>query len=138
MKNENVFNRFFSGELIKQPSTHYLKASDRFTGGVSDFIIWRGARSTVVENKFITDWPSDRAKLLTHVFTGPQRTFLESVYLTGCRALGLVAIGKEKRFFVMDYKHIPESGNWKTGDFKAKGFHAYPFQCVDKFLDVWL
>ena len=139
MKNENDFNKFLSKELRKLgPSLFALKASDKFSAGVSDFLTWYNCHSTVIESKFVRDWPSDRAKLLQHTFTGPQRTFMESVELAGCRGIGLVGIGSEKRFFVVDFSQIPEGGNWKTWDFKKKRYSAYPFQCVPQFVEAWL
>jgi len=139
MKNENDFNRYLSKEFSKRsPELHYLKASDKFTAGVSDFLLWHAGRSAALECKFVSTWPSDKANLLKHTFTGAQKTFLESITLAHGRGVGLVAVGSEKMFYVFREAHIPTNGNWKTGDFRACRYHAYPFKSIDDFVRVWV
>lgn len=139
MKIENDFNRFLAVEFKKlSPDVHYLKASDKFTVGVSDFIVWRRGRSAGIESKFIRDWPSDRSLLLKHPFTGAQQTFLESVALTCNSGIGIIGIGSEKRFFVIDYMNIPKSGNWKTEEFKRCGFYSISFDSISDFVEGYV
>lgn len=120
--NENNFNAWLSKELrtMHGRGFHHVKISDKFTAGISDFIIWGMNSSVVIESKYISELPQkDSTKLLTHPFEGDQQTFMESVSLTGNRAFGLVAIGDKTRgsLFLIENKVIPPSGNWKTKDF---------------------
>jgi len=121
MRNENQFNAWFSKELRTLHSKGYfhLKASDKFTVGVADFIVWGKGNSSVMEVKYIKSLPKPGCKLLDHTFTGPQVTFLESIGLSGNAAYGLVAVGDKEdgKLYLIMWKDMPESGNWEVSDF---------------------
>lgn len=139
MRNESDFNRFLAKEFRKlSPNLHFLKASDKFTAGVSDFIIWYHRASIALESKFISKWPSNNSLLLRHPFTGAQQTFLESVYLTGNKGFGIVGIGEDKSFIVIPEDQIPRSGNWNVEEFKNMPYDRFSFKEVKYFLDSWL
>jgi len=119
MKTENDFNAVYGKKLrVLQPKIHVVKISDKFTDGLSDFLLFGPSGAVALENKFIKKWPSDNAKLLIHPFTGSQLTFLESIWLSGNRAYGMVAIDDSKEMFLIPYMNIPSTGNWRTKDFK--------------------
>ena len=122
MRNENAFNAWLSKELrtLHSKGFHHAKISDKFTAGVSDFLIWGLGKSVVIESKYVKEFPKDTSDLLEHTFSGAQITFLESIGLTGNRAFGLIAVGDRKggSLFLIPWKEIPDSGNWKVADFK--------------------
>lgn len=124
MKNENEFNAALSKSLRRlQPSVFIIKASDKFTIGISDFLIFGFGKTLALECKYVREWPSDKALLLRHPFTGEQQTFLESMQLSGHAAFGLVAVGETKEMFLIPGSRIPRDGNWDTGSFKTES-HA--------------
>jgi hypothetical protein len=120
---ENDFNSNLSKEIRKlAPKVHYLKVSDKFGIGISDFLIWRDGTCAAVEVKYITEYPNPNVQLLKHPFKGSQITFLESISLTGNRAFGIVGVGKD--IYLIPWKKIPPNGNWQTQEFV--GFKSYP------------
>ncbi len=139
MKDENEFNSKISKALkpleTRENFTFAVKAADKFRSGVSDFMIYRGGRATALENKFLRKWPSDRSKLLSHPFSGPQITYLESLKLAGCGAYGMIGVEEEKAMFLIPQTHIPENGNWKTGEFKSRAFQRIDWLDVDSLLE---
>ncbi|NDG28273.1 MAG: hypothetical protein EB120_13995, partial [Proteobacteria bacterium] len=75
MKNENEFNAALSKALRRlQPRVFMIKASDKFTIGISDFLIFGFGKTLALECKYAREWPSDKAQLLKHPFTGEQQT----------------------------------------------------------------
>lgn len=138
MKDENAFNAHLSKELkkLERPGadfTFYMKAADKFRSGVSDFIIWRRSLSIAIESKFTK--LIGNGLLLSHPFSGPQLTFLESIALSGNEAYGLVGIGEEKAMYLIPYKQIPREGNWQSSDFFKRGFYSFSFGSVEPMLD---
>lgn len=118
MKTENDFNRYLSKELSKfHPHIHHFKASDKFTAGVSDFILWGRGTSLALEVKFIKDFPKGNGQLLKHPFTGAQKTFMESIELAHHTACGLIAVGANKSMYLVPHEVIPENGNWTWLEF---------------------
>lgn len=123
MKNENAFNAWLSKEIrcIHTKGYHHVKISDKFTAGVSDFLLWGHGKHSVLEVKYVSQFPKEGCKLLKHPFEGAQITFMESIGLTGNRAHGLIAAGDKKDglLYLMDWKDIPPSGNWEIVDFSS-------------------
>jgi len=120
MNTEHEFNsKIMSKELAKlQPSTYYLKLSDRYREGISDFLIFQGGKTVALETKFIQELPErGSTKILKHKFSGGQITFLESMHLAGHLSYGLVAVAQEKAVYIVSWEDIPESGNWSRYDF---------------------
>ena len=118
MKTENEFNALLSKKLKSMsPHIHYIKASDKFTIGVSDFIIWGGGgNSLVMESKFVKEIPGPNAKLLKHPFSGSQKTFLESVALTKNQAFGLVGVHSWKEMYLIPQPLV--KCNWTVSEFQ--------------------
>ena len=139
MRDEKAFNSHLSKcfKAMERPGedfTFYMKAADKFRSGVSDFLLWRRGYSIALETKFVKKLGGDSSLLLKHVFSGPQRTFLESVALSGNEAFGLVAVDEARTMYLIPSEEIPESGNWKTHEFLAQSFERYPFDEVKKML----
>ena len=70
MRNENAFNAWLSKELrsLHSKGFHHAKISDKFTAGVSDFLIWGLGKSVVIESKYVKEFPKDTSDLLEHTF----------------------------------------------------------------------
>lgn len=138
MKNENAFNAFLSKELRKlQPKGyHYVKASDKFTVGISDFIIWGRGRSVALESKFISKIPSEGSKLLQHTFSGAQVTFLESIGLSGNRAFGLVAT--DLLIYLVPWDKMPSGGNWEVTEFFGERYRSFDYKEIRQMVDYLL
>lgn len=136
---ENDFNSEVLSKGLRRlsPEVHYYKASDKFTVGVSDYIIWGWGQSAVLESKFVAEWPGPNRELLKHEFKGAQTTFLESVALTKNRAWGCIGIGEEKKIYVFSHLQIPPGGNWKTSQFQYMQYKSFGFKDVD-LLARWL
>ena len=129
---ENDFNAELSKHLRKMtPEVHYIKASDKFTVGISDFLLWHKGTCAAVESKYVREWPRPSANLLKHAFTGPQVTFLESVALTKNKAYGLIGVGEEQKMYLVNWVQIPPSGNWTTRQFIEMQFTTFAIKDVD-------
>jgi len=140
MKDENAFNASLSKRLKrleKKPNfTLYIKPADKFREGISDFLIFRSGKTLALETKFVGDWPSDKALLLKHEFSGAQQTFLESMVLSGNLAFGLVAVDSEKKMFLIPQHGIPESGNWNTGYFKENMGVMFRYDGLESMIEM--
>lgn len=136
MKNENEFNAELSKRLKRlRPVVHAYKVCDRFTEGVSDFIIWIKSTSIGVESKFVSKLPkNDGLVLAKHPFTGPQITFLDNLLLTGNKGVGLVGIEERGLMYIIPSEVIPPSGNWKLSYFDSMNFKSVPILDVDSLL----
>lgn len=137
MKNEGEFNAHLSKEFKKRgPSLHALKIADKFTIGVSDFIIWHVGTSVGLEVKFIKDWPiRESTKILKHPFAGAQKTFLESLELTRNSGWGAVAVDSIRTVYVFKYDMIPDTGNWTRAEFTFECFKSFSYDNVDEFIN---
>lgn len=134
MKTEGDFNAALSKQLRKA-GIFAIKVADKFTIGISDFLILHNSRTLAMECKFISDWPSDKARLLKHPFSGEQLTFMESVRLAGHMAVGLIAVKEAGRMFLVESRLIPHSGNWVSGDFRSGGpWEAMPWLEITPFM----
>ena len=126
MKTEGDFNRLLSRELRKAgPGLYHLKTADRFTVGISDFLIWNMGKTVALETKFVNGIPSEKASLLKHPFSGAQITFLESMALSGNAAFGGIYLNELNLFYLIPGGSIPTTGNWKTKDFFKSGFPIF-------------
>ena len=119
MNTENQFNTYLGKELMKLSTTvDFMKASDKYQVGVSDFLLWSEGVSTVLEVKFIKEWPKrESSKILSHIFSGPQLTFMHRKEVVGTKAFGLIYHKGEDTMYLIRSTIIPESGNWSMGDF---------------------
>lgn len=134
MRTENDFNAKLGKELKKlSPSVKFIKASDRFTIGVSDFLIWAYGKNVGVESKLIKEYPvKGTSKLLSRPFTGAQRTFLNELEMSGSKGYGLVAVKSEKKMYLIRSKDIPKSGNWTLAEFNLLKERLYSFKFFDE------
>ena len=136
MRTENQFNSYLGKYFKKyQPETYAIKVSDRFSIGISDFLIFSYGKAMALETKFILAMGSDKSDLLTHPFSGAQMTFLESIGLTTNQAWGMVTVYEEQKLYCVKYSEIPPTGNWKTGAFKKETIFKYDW---DKAMDFVL
>lgn len=138
MKNENQFNAYLSKEFRARHSRHeifHLKASDKFTAGVSDFLLWGNGYSCGLETKF-TDTIDRKANtlVLEHTFTGAQQTYLESMRIAGSGNYGLVAVKDISAMFLINGVQIPESGNWTAQEFAEQSKKMFHFGDIDGLL----
>lgn len=139
MKTEGEFNAWLSKKCKKmKPNTKYLKIADKFTVGISDFLIWRNGKTLAIESKFVKKMPTrGTSKILSHIFKGEQKTFLEDMELSGNTAYGVIGIHTELLVFI-PHILIPESGNWTKEDFDhcKNNFEVFPWvDGFEKFLN---
>jgi hypothetical protein len=136
MKTEGDFNAYLSKELRRfTPKVAVLKIADKFTTGISDFLIWANGRSLALESKFITELPTRATtKILSHPFSGAQTTFLETINLAGSISYGLIAIDSEKKFYLIYHSFIPQDGNFTRQQFEETPKAAFDYKDIEGFL----
>ena len=139
MKTEGQFNAYLSKEIKRySPRVHVIKVADKFTTGISDFIIWCNGRSMGLESKFIDDLPKRKStKIFSHPFSGAQVTFLESLNLAGSFGFGIVAIESQKKFYVIDYDRIPPGGNFTLEEWESTGKIPWNYDQVEDFIQYY-
>ena len=137
MKNEGEFNMHLSKDFKRrQPELYALKVADKFSIGISDFLLFYVGTCIGMEVKLIKDWPIRKTtKIMTHPFAGGQRTFLESIKLTRNDGFGLVGVDSERRMYCIPMLKIPESGNWTHQDFVAEGFKSFDFDEIEQLIN---
>ena len=118
MKNENEFNAYLGKELRKLRNPRgfaYMKMSERFQEGASDFYLAQGGVSAFVECKFISELPVKlTTKVLGHQFTGAQLKFLDDMELGGIKGYGLVAVKRLEVMVLVGRHYVKE---WTLGEF---------------------
>lgn len=136
MKTENDFNAELSKKLKKySPEVHTIKISDKFTVGISDFLIMCMGKTLALETKFEKSFPQRQtSQVLSHPFSGAQLTFLESVALAGNMGYGMVAIEETQKMYVFPYAAIPVSGNFTRAEFESRFVAEIPLNEMDRFL----
>lgn len=118
MKSENDFNRYLSKQFKAMRGLVHIKTADKYTPGVSDFLLWSGGKGAFLETKFIRKMPRVTANLLKHPFSSKQVSFLKGMTnVAGCPAWGAVGVFEEKRIYCLPSWMIPFEGNWKVVDF---------------------
>lgn len=140
MKTENDFNAWLGKQLtlLHRNGLHHQKVSDKFAAGIPDFFIWLRSTMIGMENKFISEWPSDKAMLLKHIFDGVQHTYLESLARTGNPAWGAIGVKCDKTIYLVRYDQIPPEGNWNTGYFKSIGYPCFKWTELEEMLTYCL
>lgn len=110
MRNENEFNSFLTRHFRKHSKRmKAIKSCDRFTPGVSDFLLWfTSGVSSALESKYIDDFVKDDKKntLTKHPFTPAQINFLRDLDGKGCKAYGIVAVKDLKKMFLLPFSLI--------------------------------
>jgi hypothetical protein len=139
MKTENDYNAFLSKQLKKfSPQVHTIKISDKFTAGISDFLIFCNHKSLGLETKFEKAFPKrETSQVLSHSFSGPQITFLESLALTGNMGYGVVCIEEEESMYVFPYQTIPANGNFTLKEFNAKFIAKIPMKDIESLVEFF-
>lgn len=102
----------------KFPDLEYIKTSDKYQAGLSDFFIFGVRFVTFLEVKYIEDLPArNTSMLLKHPFTREQMAFFRRMSRLGHPCYGAIGCGEGKKVFLVPYKHIPKEGNWELVDF---------------------
>jgi hypothetical protein len=118
MKSENDFNRYLSKEFRTMRNLMCIKTADKYTPGISDFLLWSKGRGAFLETKFIKKIPSTTAKLLRHPFSSKQVSFLKGMTnVAGCPAWGVIGVQLEKKIYAFPSWMIPSEGNWIVEEF---------------------
>lgn len=133
MKNEHEFNSYLAKEFRKlTPDLKCLKASDKFSIGVSDFLLWYRSKSVAMECKFIKAFPKKpTTDVLSHKFEGPQYSFLQQISMTGSHSYGLVGVASEKKMYLIPIYSLHKDGNYTLAEFMHQNFKAFAFDDVD-------
>ena len=140
MKIEGDFNAFLSKDFKRYaPKVAALKIADKFTVGISDFIIWANGRTLAMETKFILALPARPSTLiLPHAFSGAQRTFLETMDFVKNMAYGCIGINEEQSFYLIEHKLIPPNGNFTREQFEACDKKLrFGFKETERFLETF-
>ena len=102
----------------------YLKTSEKYMAGVSDFLVWHKGVGLAMEVKMAKKRIVNRevkGKLLGHPFSSKQRSFLEGfARIGGGKAFGVIYMQDTKRIHPVRWEDIPESGNWGASEFLEK------------------
>jgi penicillin-binding protein-related factor A (putative recombinase) len=135
MKTESDYNAALGKAFkTKWPKLFHIKCADKFTAGISDFLIYYEGMHAGLEVKFVNELPSDRSLLLKHPFEGSQLTFMTHLKATGGKTFGLVGIKQHKAAYMIPSFLIPEIGNWKTGDFFNQNFMVFDLLDISHIL----
>lgn len=121
MKTEHQINALISKTLKKSGCFFYLKTSEKYISGVSDFLVWMDGRGLAMEVKLAKPVPEkSKRKLLSHPFSTEQISFLEGFHrIGGGISCGIVCIGGSK-LYPIKWEEIPASGNWRSDEFLEK------------------
>lgn len=145
MKTENEFNAELSKQFKKfEPHLKAVKSSDRISIGISDFTLYGNCLSCALEVKFVKELPvRESSAILGHKFDGGQITYLESIWLTGNNAFGLIAVEQEKMMYLFDMKHCPPDNRIEFFDFhmrdlKQAWFQKVPYGDINGLLKILL
>jgi len=117
------------------------KISDRFKAGVSDWLIFHEGLVIAIESKYIHKVPlQPGTKLLRHVVSGPQRTYMKTLAEAHVPCWVIVGIGTERRIIVVPFSALPAAGNWTAAEFteqrEVSSVYAYdgiPMMIRDMF-----
>ena len=136
MKNEHALNAHLAKLMNrKAPGFKYVKLADKYTIGLSDFLMWYGGDSTAMEVKFVKFFPKrDDTILLAHPFKGTQLSFLREIEMTHHKAWGLIGVDDEREMHLIPNYEIPSSGNWTSSMFRQADFPCYDFSDIDGLL----
>ncbi|MCJ7523200.1 MAG: hypothetical protein MUP21_13425 [Dehalococcoidia bacterium] len=113
------------------------KVSDRFKAGVSDWLIFHEGMVIAIESKYIMRVPSQPGtKLLRHVVSGPQRTYMKTMVEAHVPCWVIVGIGTERKIVAVPFSEVPATGNWTAAEFLAqqKSLFAYPYNEIPKMI----
>lgn len=138
MKNENEFNRHLKSGFQKVgTSIKAIKVSDRFHIGASDWLVFVKGNCHAIEAKFVKKL-QNRGKLLRHVVSGPQVTFMHSMELAGVKSWVLIGVGDLRKMFLLRWDYFYESGNMAVEDFRIlldrDEILSFPMSDVDELV----
>jgi len=141
VKNENEFNAYISKQLRlirNEAKIAFLKTSEKFAVGVSDFLVFKDGHAACLECKFIKELP-DRSgtQVLRHPFGGAQLKFFDDMQIGAVPAWGVVGV-KEYDVIVLVDRLVVGKGNWVKRDFMDIINWNIPGACVFDIKDVAL
>ena len=148
MKTENDFNRYLTVQFKTIKWLKFLKTADKYTPGVSDFLLWTQGKGAFLETKFIKKIPKLSSLLLRHPFNSKQVSFLRGMTnVAGCPAWGGIGVLDEQKIYCVPSWMIPMEGNWRVEEFlkmKSKldqelynderAIKIYPFSRVEELV----
>lgn len=137
MRTEGDFNGYLSKKFNRlKPELKYIKIADKFTIGISDFLMWRYGKSCAIESKFIKEWPKRMtSKVLSHPFKGTQISFLKEMDMAGCNSFGLIGVECEKKMYLIPHRWISEGGNFRHDLFLESNFQSFDFKDIEGLLE---
>lgn len=119
--NETSFKKEFrdTTKAVYGTRVHMWNTTDLFVSGIPDTMVTFDGISIGWEAKFIKGLPQrDTSKLLTHVVSGTQMTFLENNVLAG--GVGLVVVGSPDDALFLPVKYFDrKTGNISKAEFLA-------------------
>lgn len=135
MKTENDLNAHLSKSFKKHGSSLFaFKVADKYTSGMSDFLVWHAGESYALEVKFIKAFPkTDAGKILSHEFSPRQLTRMRQMSSAGVRCLGAVGVHGEGLYLV-PLTRLPDSGNWSLSEWKSADFRKVCFKETDRLM----
>jgi len=136
MNNEHQLNAYLTLAIKGLGNYMYLKTSEKYMAGVSDFLVWHKGMGLALEVKLCKGKKTDRQKLLGHPFSSRQLSFLHGFnYIGGGHAFGLVGVADEKRLYPVKWDVMPSSGNWQYGEFMEKHKLYFGYKEIDKLME---
>lgn len=148
MKTENDFNKYLTIQFKKIKWLKCVKTADKYTPGISDFMLWAQGKGAFLETKLIKKLPKLSSLLLRHPFSSKQVSFLRGMTsVAGCPAWGAIGVLEEKMIYCATSWMIPIEGNWTTMEFlkmrskldqtlydDEKAIKEYPFDRVEELV----
>lgn len=120
MRTEHQLNAHIT-TVLKKTGFMYLKTSEKYMAGVSDFLVWKDGIGLAMEVKMAKKRLTNNTaigKLLGHPFSSKQISFLKGFSkIGGGKAWGVIYLPTLKRVYPVRWSEIPDSGNWSTKDF---------------------
>lgn len=134
MKTEHQLNSHITATLKQSGQFMYLKASEKYMAGVSDFLVWHKGIGLAMEVKMAKK-KTMKGKLLGHPFSSKQISFLEGFSrIGGGKAFGVVCVLETKRIYPVKWCDIPKNGNWSAPVFMEK--HGDTFTGINEIEDL--
>jgi len=124
--------------VLKKVGYMYIKTSEKYMAGVSDFLVWRDGIGLALEVKMSRKRMLNKevkGKLLSHPFSSKQISFLKGFSIIGGgRAWGVICLSDLSRLYPVRWDELPASGNWDAKEFLEK--HGNTFVAVHEIEDL--
>ena len=127
MKESGFKSQLSKGIRKLNPNVKVVSVSDRYTGGISDLLIWYAGSSLAAELKYVQEFKGN--KLLKHLFTKLQIQFIRDIIGSDNSAFGV--LGTKDRLYIipLDYLTIND------GQVYRKDLEL--FKCIRKQGKEW-